>query len=189
MKTIYLIRHAKSDWDDLSLGDIDRGLSKRGKKAIPIMAKALYEKKIKPDIIISSSSKRTKLTVEGLLKELDYSTEIIYDDELYLGNPKTILSIIKNTNDKYKSIFIVGHNPGITEFANLMGDKEIENIPTLGIVALKCKIKNGKVANIMTQKPSFLSIRRCLKCECEHCCKYNTNSKKNFFRRTRKKTT
>ncbi|MDD5548102.1 MAG: histidine phosphatase family protein, partial [Sulfurovaceae bacterium] len=144
MKTIYLIRHAKSDWNDFNIVDAKRGLSERGKRDIPLMAKELHEKNIKPDLIISSSSKRTKLTVEGLLKELDYSIKIIYDDELYLANPKTILSIIKNINDKHKSIFIVGHNPGITDFANLMSDANIENVPTLGIVALKCPLQSWK---------------------------------------------
>ncbi|MBD3844044.1 MAG: histidine phosphatase family protein [Campylobacterales bacterium] len=142
MKTIYLIRHAKSDWSDAALDDINRGLNKRGKKSIPIMAKVLKEKKIKPDIIISSPAKRTKLTINRLLKELGYKTKIKYTDELYLADPNTILSVVKEINDKYDSVFIIGHNPGLSEFANLMSDADIKNIPTLGIVAIKCKIKN-----------------------------------------------
>ncbi|KIM03816.1 MAG: phosphohistidine phosphatase [Sulfurovum sp. AS07-7] len=144
MKTIYLIRHAKSDWSEPLLDDKERGLNKKGKKSIPIMAKALKEKKIKPDIIISSPAKRTKLTVTGLLKELRFKTQITYADELYLADPNTILSAVKEINDKYDFVFIIGHNPGLTEFANLMSDADIENIPTLGIVALKCKIKKWK---------------------------------------------
>ncbi|MBD3788786.1 MAG: histidine phosphatase family protein [Campylobacterales bacterium] len=141
MKTIYLIRHAKSDWSAPDTYDAQRGLSKRGKKAIPIMAKALHEKHIKPDLIISSPAKRTKLTAKGLLKELGYSQKIIYQDDLYLADPDTMLSVVKSIDDKYRSIFLIGHNPGITEFANLMSDGEIENIPTLGIVALHCTSK------------------------------------------------
>ncbi len=155
MKTIYLIRHAKSDWGDFDINDAKRGLSERGKRDIPLMANELHKKNIKPDLIISSSSNRTKLTVQGLLKELDYSIKTIYDDELYLATPNTILSIIKNTNDKYKSIFIVGHNPGITDFANLMSDADIENIPTLGIVALKCKTKKWKGCKFNSAKVEF----------------------------------
>lgn len=142
MKTIYLIRHAKSDWSDATLDDIHRGLNKRGKKSIPIIAKVLKEKKIEPDIIISSPAKRAKLTINRLLKELGYKTKIKYIDELYLANTDTILSITQEINDKYDSVFIIGHNPGLSEFANLMSDADIKNIPTLGIVALKCKTKN-----------------------------------------------
>jgi len=141
MKTIYLIRHAKSDWSEPFIGDIDRGLNARGRKSIPIIAKALKEKKIKPDIIISSPAKRAKLTIKGLLKELDRSNKITYKDKLYMADTDTILSVVKEIEDKYDSVFIVGHNPGLTEFVNLMGDKTIENIPTLGIVALKCETK------------------------------------------------
>lgn len=155
MKTIYLIRHAKSDWSDFNTDDAERGLNERGKRDIPLMAKELHKKNIKPDLIISSSSKRTKLTVQGLLKELDYSIETIHDDELYLATPNTILSIIKNTNDKYKSIFIVGHNPGITDFANLISDDNIENIPTLGIVALKCAVKKWEECKYHNAKVEF----------------------------------
>lgn len=155
MKTIYLIRHAKSDWSDFNINDAKRGLSERGKKDIPLMANELHKKNIKPDLIISSSSNRTKLTVEGIFKRLNYSTEIIYNDELYLANPKTILSLIQNVNDKYKSIFVVGHNPGITDFANLMSDADIENIPTLGIVALKCEVKKWKECKYHDAKVEF----------------------------------
>jgi len=144
MKTIYLIRHAKSDWSDIDVHDMQRGLSKRGKKAIPIMAKAMREKGIRPDLVIASSAKRTKLTAKKLLKALGISQKIIYKDELYLAAPDTMLSIIHALDDQYQSIFLIGHNPGITEFANLMTDAKIENIPTLGIAALSCNSNSWK---------------------------------------------
>jgi phosphohistidine phosphatase len=155
MKMIYLIRHAKSDWNNPSLDDIDRGLSKRGKKSIPIMAIALKEKNIKPDLILSSPAKRAKLTIKKLLKELGLKDEIIYEDSLYMADPDTILSIINEINDKANSIFIVGHNPGLTEFANLIDNKTIGNIPTLGIIALKYKIKKWKECKYHKSRVEF----------------------------------
>lgn len=155
MKTIYLIRHARSDWSEPLIEDIDRGLNARGKKSIPIIAKELKEKKIKPDIIISSPAKRAKLTIKGLLKELDGSDKIFYKDDLYMADSDTILSVLKGIKDKYDSVFIVGHNPGLTEFANLMDNKTIENIPTLGIVALKCKIKKWQNCKYHSAKVEF----------------------------------
>ena len=78
MKKLFLIRHAKSDWSNYLLNDFDRGLNNRGLKDAPFMAKLLENKKIIPDLIISSPALRTKLTLELLLEKIDYKNEIIY---------------------------------------------------------------------------------------------------------------
>jgi len=144
MKNLYLIRHAKSDWSDGSQSDFERGLNTRGKKAILIMAKALKEKKIMPDLILCSSAKRTKLTAKGLAKEIGYSGKIKYIDALYMAEPETIQEHIKDVNDKHDTLFVVGHNPETTEFSNMMTDEYIDNVPTLGIVAFDLSIDHWK---------------------------------------------
>ena len=144
MKNLYLIRHAKSDWSDGSQSDFERGLNTRGKKAILIMAKALKEKKIMPDLILCSSAKRTKLTAKGLAKEIGYSGKIKYIDALYMAEPETIQELIKDINNTVNTLFIVGHNPETTELSNMLINDYIDNVPTLGIVALKLPIDDWK---------------------------------------------
>ena len=144
MKNLYFIRHAKSDWRDESKRDFERGLNKRGQKAIFTMADALKERKVMPDLILCSSAKRAKLTAKGLAKEIDYHGEIKYIDALYMAEPLDVISIINEIKDKYDNVFIVGHNPETTELTDLMLDDYIDNVPTLGIVALKLPIKHWK---------------------------------------------
>ncbi len=148
MKNLYLIRHAKSDWSDESKSDFDRGLNKRGEKAIPIMASALKEKKVMPDLILCSSAKRTKLTAQGLANKISYSGEIRYIDALYMSEPETLYKHIKDTDNTVKTLFVVGHNPETTEFSNMMSDNYIDNVPTLGIVALQLPIQDWKTFKI-----------------------------------------
>ena len=141
MKKLYLIRHAKSDWSDPGKDDFDRGLNKRGKRSIPLMAKALKEKRIMPDLILSSSAKRAKKTAKGLAKALGYKGEIIFNEALYFTEPEEMIEMIRNVDDRYKSIFLVGHNPEITELSNMLTEVYIDNIPTLGIVSLAFNIE------------------------------------------------
>ena len=155
MKKLYLIRHAKSDWNDENKSDFERGLNKRGEKAILTMAKALKERNIMPDLILSSSAKRAKLTAKGLGKEIGYSGKIKYIDALYMAEPETIQGFIKDVNDKYDTLFIVGHNPETTELSNMLIDDYIDNVPTLGIVALKLPIDDWKAFKIGEGKMQF----------------------------------
>ena len=157
MKNLYLIRHAKSDWSDESKSDFDRGLNKRGEKAILTMANALKEKKAVPDLILSSSAKRAKLTAKGLAKELGYSKEILFLDVLYLCEPETWVEIIHSINDRYDSVFIVGHNPEITQLSNSLMDDYIDNVPTLGIVGFDVLVKKwGKFGRENIFKKFFI---------------------------------
>ena len=144
MKNIYLIRHAKSDWSDLGKTDFERGLNKRGEKAISIMADALVEKGILPDLILSSSAQRAKLTAKGLADKIGYTGKIKYTDALYMAEPLEIIALIREIKDTYDHLFIVGHNPETTELTDLMTDEYIDNVPTLGIVAFELPIEHWK---------------------------------------------
>ena len=142
MKNLYLIRHAKSDWSDENKSDFERGLNKRGKKAIITIGNALLKKKVMPDLIIASSAERTRLTAQGLANEIEYKGKIKYLDELYMAEPLDVISTIKKIKDKYDNVFIIGHNPETTELTDLMLDEYIDNVPTLGIVAFKLPIEH-----------------------------------------------
>ena len=86
MKTLFLIRHAKSSWDDTALPDKDRPLNDRGKRDAPKMGKRLAKRDVKPDLILSSPAKRALTTAEIIAKKLDYKLkDIVVDDRLYAG--------------------------------------------------------------------------------------------------------
>jgi len=137
MKTLLLVRHAKSDWDDPSLNDIDRPLNDRGKKDAPEMAKRLRGKNIKIDAFISSPAKRAKKTASIFAKEYDAKKKrLIFFEDLYLAEENAFFNVIQKTDDKFDSIAIFSHNPGITDFANLLTNTRIDNIPTCGVFAV-----------------------------------------------------
>lgn len=163
MKNLYLIRHAKSDWSDESQSDFERGLNKRGQKAILIMANALKERKVMPDLILSSSAKRAKLTAKGLAKEIDYHGEIKYIDALYMAESEEVLTLNQDIDDKYDTVFIVGHNPETTELSNIMTNAYIDNVPTLGIVAIQLSIESWKDLKIGEGKLNFFIYPKMVK--------------------------
>ncbi len=140
MKTLYLGRHAKSSWKNMELADIDRPLNKRGKRDAPFMGKLLADKGIKPDLIISSPAKRAVATAKVIASEINYpEEEIIFDENIYEATGRGLLEIISGTEEKYNSIMLFGHNPGLTVLNNNLSDHFIDNIPTCGVVALEFK--------------------------------------------------
>lgn len=140
MKTLYLIRHAKSDWSDESLSDFDRPLNKRGAKDAPLMGSHLADQGIRPDLIISSPAVRAKTTAKAFAKALSYPPESIrYDHNLYACDVETILSIIRNVDVNVDTLMLFGHNPELTECANLITGGDIDNIPICGVVEMRLK--------------------------------------------------
>ncbi len=137
MKRLYLVRHAKSSWKDFTLDDFDRPLNKRGKRDAPFMAQKLKEMGEKPDIIISSPAKRAKKTAQHFARTLD--VPLILDDRLYEAHTSDFKAVLKEAFDRYDSVMLVSHNPGLTMFNDEISDKPIFNIHTTGIVAIELK--------------------------------------------------
>jgi phosphohistidine phosphatase len=145
-KSLFLIRHAKSSYDDPQLEDFDRPLNKRGQKDAPNIAGELKTKKVHFDLILSSPAKRTQQTAKCICKGVDYEfSKINWVPELYLASLATLLKEIKNIDQKYNAVAIIAHNPGKTDLANffLKGYK-IENMPTTGILKLDFKLNSWK---------------------------------------------
>ncbi|TAF66534.1 MAG: histidine phosphatase family protein [Cytophagales bacterium] len=142
MKTLYLIRHAKSSWKDSALADFDRPLNSRGKRDLPFMAKKLKELEAAPHLILASPALRAKITAQAFAETFQYSPkDIEYHENIYEGSAYDLLSIVKKVLPLYHEVILVGHNPQITAFSNLICDKVIENIPTSGIVKIEFKLK------------------------------------------------
>lgn len=145
MKMLYLVRHAKSSWDNPDLGDFDRPLNERGKRDAPRMGRRLKEKEIAPDLMLSSPAKRALTTCKEIAKILKYSKDRIKTDKrIYHADEDELLHVLSEVNDNFDVVMLYGHNPGFTNFANLLFDEHIMNIPTCGIVAGKLKIKSWK---------------------------------------------
>ncbi len=143
MKTVYLIRHAKSSWENHDLKDIDRPLNKRGKRDAPFMAKLLQEKGVKPDAIISSPANRAYTTACEFAKAFDIPEEdILQEEAIYEAYASEVLAIIQNQPKHRRTILIFGHNPTFTNLANLFTDDYIDNVPTCGVVKIEAITNN-----------------------------------------------
>ncbi len=138
MKTLLLIRHAKSSWASLDLEDIDRTLNQRGLRDAPIMGLRLKNQSIQPDLIVSSPAVRARTTAMIFAEQLNYDkTKIQEISEIYDAAPATILQLIKTLPDTANTILMFGHNPAFTMVANHFSKNWIDNVPTCGIFAIE----------------------------------------------------
>ena len=146
MKTIILVRHAKSSWKDPSLDDFDRPLNKRGKRNAPLMGKKLKERQIMPDLILSSTAKRARKTAIAVAKAIGYpKKKIKYRDDMYHPSARYLLEMVRNQDDKNETIMLFGHNPDFNDFADmLLEHNPIYNIPTTGIYCIRFDVDNWK---------------------------------------------
>jgi phosphohistidine phosphatase len=145
MKQLLICRHAKSSWKDTSLADFDRPLNKRGKRDAPRMGKMLASNKIEPDLIVSSPAKRARQTATILAKELEFpKKKLSYMEAIYEASPEVLIDCIRSFDDRFDQAIIVGHNSGFTILANLLGNLQIPNVPTCGIVALDFAVRSWK---------------------------------------------
>ena len=146
MKTIVLVRHAKSSWKDSSLDDFDRPLNKRGKRNAPFMGKKLKERQIMPDLILSSPAKRARKTAAAVAKAIGYpKKKIKYRDDMYHPSARYLLEMVRNQDDKNETIMLFGHNPDFNDFADmLLEHNPIYNIPTTGIYCIRFDVDNWK---------------------------------------------
>lgn len=137
MRNLYLVRHSKSSWKNLSLNDFDRPLNKRGKKDALLMGDYLTMKKVDIDLIISSPAKRTLETLNLLAEKISFNERVQFEQLLYEANLKKIFSVIRNIDEQIQNVMLIGHNPALTILANYLLKENIDNIPTSGIVAIK----------------------------------------------------
>ena len=137
MKTLYLLRHAKSSWDFEELSDQDRPLNNRGRKDAPMMGRELMSREVTLDLIVSSPAVRALTTATLVAKELEYDPEkIAVEEDIYKADKHELLSIIQNVPNQFNKIMVVGHNYTLTELANLLSPDLVPTIPTAGVVCL-----------------------------------------------------
>ena len=155
MKTLVLIRHAKSSWDNIDQQDVERPLNERGKKDAPEMAKRLKDKGLKFDALVSSPAKRARRTAVFFAEEFGIKKdEIIVIDELYMASTASFDSVITSLPDKYDVVAIFSHNPGITEYVNSLTNVHVDDMPTCGAYAVSAD--TGKWATFRAAERKFL---------------------------------
>jgi phosphohistidine phosphatase len=120
MKTIFLLRHAKSSWNHPELNDCDRPLNKRGKRQAPEMGKLIHTENLTPDLILSSPAVRACKTAEAVAENCGYDGEIDRIDDFYPGGPADYLRVLSELPDGVRRVMVVGHNPGLGEFLRVL---------------------------------------------------------------------
>lgn len=165
MKTLYLIRHAKSSWDFPNLTDFERPLNKRGLRDAPFMGMILRQKQIAPELFLSSPAKRALTTAQLFAIAMNYPVErIVTEPRIYEASRQTLLEIIASLPDDLESVALFCHNPAITDLANFLSDKTLDNVPTCGIFSVSLpsptwkNLEQGKcVFNFFLYPKKFLS--------------------------------
>lgn len=146
MKTLYLIRHAKSSWKDLSQGDFNRPLNNRGKLNAPFMGKQWKARGEEVDRFISSPAKRAITTARIITKELG-SKAIHEDEKIYHASLSELLNIINELDDHLNSVAVFGHNPGFTALAEYLSGEDIRNMPTTGMVRIDFEFDHWRMVS------------------------------------------
>ena len=138
MKTLYLLRHAKSSWSFDELSDQERPLNDRGRDDAPLMGQALAKRRICPDLVVSSPAVRAMSTAVLVAREMQYAHDkIVVEPGIYGADVDDLLAIIHNLPDVAGAVLLVGHNPTITETANELSPSAINEMPTAAVVCLR----------------------------------------------------
>jgi phosphohistidine phosphatase len=140
MKTLFVLRHAKSSWDHNDLADFDRPLNKRGLETAPLVGETIRKNNFQVDSIISSPAKRAEQTA-GLVKEsAGISAEIQFDERIYEASSHQLLKIASEIKDEIDSVMLVGHNPGLEGLLKMLTQK-VETMPTAALAVIDLKIE------------------------------------------------
>lgn len=139
MKTLLILRHAKSSWDDPGLKDHDRPLNHRGVHDAPRMGRLIVDEDLVPEIIISSTAARAESTAQLAARVMDPTPEIETTRDLYLASPHTYLDVLADHAGEADVVMVVGHNPGITALVTILTG-ELEEMPTAALAVVELDI-------------------------------------------------
>lgn len=142
MKTLTLIRHAKSSWDYAQLSDFERPLNERGRRDAPVMAQRLKRAGLKPGLLLSSPALRAISTARLFAETLGIAAEkIAVESKLYDARPATILGVIQAIDERHDEAWLFAHNPGLSETAQRLAQCPFDDMPTCACARLSLDIK------------------------------------------------
>ena len=146
MKILYLIRHAKSSWDDPLRDDIDRPLNRRGQRDAPYMGERLTERSLSIKLMLTSPAQRAMSTCVLMADAMGLAPSAIQvNPRLYHAGVDQLMNVVRGMSEELDSVAVFGHNPGLTDFANQLTVIPVtDNIPTCGVVSLRLSAKYWK---------------------------------------------
>lgn len=138
MKKLVLLRHAKSDWNNVELSDFERPLNERGKQDAPEMGQRLAKKRdFKLDLIVTSPAKRALTTAKIIAEKLDFpEKKIVKEKSIYGAGVSEMLSLISKFDNAFQTVMLIGHNPTFTSLAYYLTHSPVDNIPTCGVFCI-----------------------------------------------------
>lgn len=157
MKTLLLLRHAKSSWKDAALADFERPLNDRGRKAAGLIGKFIAKQDVNIDLVISSPAVRARETIDLVLRAAKRSPELRFDQRVYEASPTRLLEITSQIEDDRKSVMLVGHNPGMEELLALLVGAE-QHMPTASLA--RVVLSSKKWDKILAEKGVLESFVR-----------------------------
>jgi len=150
MRSLYVLRHAKSDWSDGSLKDFDRPLNNRGRKAAKAIGKELRKRKIKPDLVLASAALRASQTLRRVEEFSGTSFDVREDKRIYMAEPQLLIDLIRSAPDDAKRLMIIGHNPGLQQLVLLLArsgelrDEAAEKFPTAALAEINFQAESWR---------------------------------------------
>ncbi len=157
MKTLLLLRHAKSSWDDPGQKDFDRPLNARGTKAAPLIGKFIRKQKVVPDLVLSSPAERARQTTALVLNAAKVAAELRYDERIYEASAARLLEVVSQIEEGVNVAMIVGHNPGMEELL-LALTSEVRHVPTAALASIALDIEKwGKVREAVGRLEWFVT--------------------------------
>ena len=141
MKTLTLVRHAKSSWNHPGLVDEKRPLNKRGQRNAPEMGQRLAARGVRPDLMLTSPAVRARDTAEALAEALGYPVEAIVEHpQLYCAGPRAVLEVIHGLDNGLDHVMLFGHNPGVTDLVNRLSREPVDDVPTCGVASFQLPV-------------------------------------------------
>jgi len=162
MKTLLLLRHAKSGWKDNGVRDFDRPLNQRGMKAAPAMGKLIRKRKLQPDLVLSSPAERARQTTQLVMEAAGLKTELRYDERIYEAGVARLLEIISQIDDEVNVAMLVGHNPGFEELQEALTG-EAHALPTAALACIELNIEKWNKVRARTGRLEWLATPKELK--------------------------
>ncbi len=149
MKTLFIMRHAKSSWDNPNWSDFERPLNERGFQTAPLMGEVMLKNNFTPEIIVSSPAMRAKQTAQLVKESAAFEAGIRFDERIYEASISILLGVVADIEDLYDSAMIVGHNPGFENLVRTLTGK-IEPMPTATLAVVDLEINSWKEINSET---------------------------------------
>jgi phosphohistidine phosphatase len=143
MKTLLVLRHAKSSWKHAETSDHDRPLNKRGKRDAPRMGRLVASRGLRPDVIVSSTAKRARRTADEVARHSGYEGAVQLERHLYLASPDEIVDVVRSVAGTARRVMVVAHNPGLEDLVARLAGRP-ETLPTAALAEIRLAIRSWK---------------------------------------------